>query len=644
MSVIRPGSTLTCAPELALSNGCPRTDLRGAARNPTASAARQCVKPCANSPTKDLVEISAVGHVRCPHPARRASRDDRHLQGARRDCQRLAVEQPSGGDHHPVRAIERQARSQQSWRPQRIPSGGRGFPRAPSTRHGDADGGLVEQRQSSRRLPSAIDAAARGPTRCARSASTPAGGGDHRRRVRRRGDGVSISTGFWSITPRIHRLQLQLFCRRRPSASNQRVRGRRTRPREREIQRGGKPCGHRGAPLLNQDLRAQHDGAVGSCWRAAIHAAEDDVCQRSRDERVAREPLALRALDRLAQTIIVGALLGELLRAGHVIARVLPPVISAWTKSPGWCCRSLLHRRSASRLSARRSCGSLDPQPSSRNAEQACLALADIIVFRQRGDRSRLDRFHREASWRSAPGPAGFAALDCLPLPAGWRSSMALLPRQGLAGARCERCCRRAFRCGDRAGDDDVDLDAARRRSSIIAGACSVFRRDIRRRYRLSCCWPRRPTLDERRGAAARPAANHGRRSAGKPHSSRPSSRRLTAERGGTARKLIRFVHALVGRLARRPSKAAGRRGQHVCDLRPFRLEARRRGRRRHDHARRNRRASRRPGGGGGARGLGDHGRDGAAEHRHADRRPDHHDGWHVHRRDHARRGGSRFV
>ena len=141
------------------------------------------------------------------------------------------------------------------------------------------------------------------------------------------------------------------------------------------------------------------------------------------DERVAREPLALRALDRLAQTIIVGALLGELLLVlANVIARVFFRQSFLWSDEVARLVLSIsafiggaVAYRRGDHAQVRLI---LNLVP--KRAEQACLALADIIVFFVSAAIGVASIDFIAASWAErTPILQAPAALIALPLPLG---------------------------------------------------------------------------------------------------------------------------------------------------------------------------------------------------------------------------------
>ena len=164
-----------------------------------------------------------------------------------------------------------------------------------------------------------------------------------------------------------------------------------------------------------------------------------------------------------------------------------------------------------------------------------------------------------------------------------------------------------------------------RRPRIIVALACSSRRSSPACPSASCCCLPTATYLwGSGRRAAGGAAADHGQRHR-QLHSTRHTVLHPRRPDHGARRhqRAAGALHPHAGRpLARRAAAGHGR--QHVCGLRPFRLEARRRRRRRHGHARPIARASRRGRRRGRPRRVGDHGRDRAAEHRHAHRRLDH--------------------
>src|SRR5271163_4409092 len=99
---------------------------------------------------------------------------------------------------------------------------------------------------------------------------------------------------------------------------------------------------------------------------------------------VVLEPFALRALDRLAETIVVGALLGELLLVlANVMARVFFRQSFLWSDEVARLVLSILAFIGGAVAYRRRDHAQvrliLNLVP--RRVERVCLALADIIVF-----------------------------------------------------------------------------------------------------------------------------------------------------------------------------------------------------------------------------------------------------------------------
>src|SRR5271170_6141357 len=138
---------------------------------------------------------------------------------------------------------------------------------------------------------------------------------------------------------------------------------------------------------------------------------------------VVLEPFALRALDRLAETIVVGALLGELLLVlANAIARVFFRHSFLWSDEVARLVLSILafiggavayRRRDHAQV---RLVLNLVPRP----VERVCLALADIIVFFVSGLIGAASIEFIAASWAErTPILQEPAALIALPLPAG---------------------------------------------------------------------------------------------------------------------------------------------------------------------------------------------------------------------------------
>ena len=368
---------------------------------------------------------------------------------------------------------------------------------------------------------------------------------------------------------------------------------------------------------------------------------------------VVLEPFALRALDRLAETIVVGALLGELLLVlANVMARVFFRQSFLWSDEVARLVLSILAFIGGAVAYRRRDHAQvrliLNLVP--RRVERVCLALADIIVFFVSGLIGAASIEFIAASWAErTPILQAPAALIALPLPAGmalialyaavrvWREHGRLALIVGALFLAATALAATTYGSWLPALGDDSSIIVALVLffAAIFAGVPVGFVLLLAGRF-LS--------LDERRGAVARAAANHGRRR-WELHSPRGSlfHPRRTGHGARRDQRAADPLHPRAGRpFARRP--AAGRSGQHVRDLRPS-------GSKPADVAavgtimRDESRAPRRRRGRGGAGGLGDHGRDGAAEHRHADRRFDHQcvGGGHVHRRPDAG-GGDRAM
>ena len=140
-------------------------------------------------------------------------------------------------------------------------------------------------------------------------------------------------------------------------------------------------------------------------------------------EGVAREPFALRALDRLTETTVVGALLGELLLVlANVIARVFFRHSFLWSDEVARLVLSILAFIGGAVAYRRRDHAQvrlvLNLVP--RRAERVCLALADIIVFLVSGLIGVASIEFVAASWAErTPILQAPAALIALPLPAG---------------------------------------------------------------------------------------------------------------------------------------------------------------------------------------------------------------------------------
>src|SRR5271155_1466812 len=138
---------------------------------------------------------------------------------------------------------------------------------------------------------------------------------------------------------------------------------------------------------------------------------------------VVLEPFALRALDRLAETIVVGALLGELLLVlANVMARVFFRQSFLWSDEVARLVLSILAFIGGAVAYRRRDHAQvrlfLNLVPS--RVERACLALADIVVFFVSGLIGVASIEFIAASWAERTpilqAPAGLIAV---PLPAG---------------------------------------------------------------------------------------------------------------------------------------------------------------------------------------------------------------------------------
>src|SRR5271163_4046395 len=138
---------------------------------------------------------------------------------------------------------------------------------------------------------------------------------------------------------------------------------------------------------------------------------------------VVLEPFALRALDRLAETIVVGALLGELLLVlANVMARVFFRQSFLWSDEVARLVLSILAFIGGAVAYRRRDHAQvrliLNLVP--RRVERVCLALADIIVFFVSGLIGAVSIEFIAASWAErTPILQAPAALIALPLPAG---------------------------------------------------------------------------------------------------------------------------------------------------------------------------------------------------------------------------------
>jgi tripartite ATP-independent transporter DctM subunit len=138
---------------------------------------------------------------------------------------------------------------------------------------------------------------------------------------------------------------------------------------------------------------------------------------------VAREPFALRALDRLAEATVLGALLVELLLVlANVIARIFFRQSFLWSDEVARLALSILafiggavayRRRDHAQV---RLILNLLPRP----AERVCLALADVLVFFVGGLIGIASIEFIAASWAErTPILQAPAALIALPLPVG---------------------------------------------------------------------------------------------------------------------------------------------------------------------------------------------------------------------------------
>jgi TRAP-type C4-dicarboxylate transport system permease small subunit len=137
----------------------------------------------------------------------------------------------------------------------------------------------------------------------------------------------------------------------------------------------------------------------------------------------AREPFALRALDRLAEATVLGALLVELLLVlANVIARIFFRQSFLWSDEVARLALSILafiggavayRRRDHAQV---RLILNLLPRP----AERVCLALADVLVFFVGGLIGIASIEFIAASWAErTPILQAPAALIALPLPVG---------------------------------------------------------------------------------------------------------------------------------------------------------------------------------------------------------------------------------
>ena len=140
-------------------------------------------------------------------------------------------------------------------------------------------------------------------------------------------------------------------------------------------------------------------------------------------EAVAREPIALRALDRLAEAIVIGALLGELLLVlANVVARVFFGQSFLWSDEVARLVLSILAFIGGAVAYRRRDHAQvrllLNLIPS--GAERACLVLADVIVFFVSALIGVASIAFIVASWAErTPILQAPAALIALPLPIG---------------------------------------------------------------------------------------------------------------------------------------------------------------------------------------------------------------------------------
>src|SRR5271157_6340063 len=137
----------------------------------------------------------------------------------------------------------------------------------------------------------------------------------------------------------------------------------------------------------------------------------------------ALEPLALRALDRLAETIVIGALLGELvLVLANVLARVIFKESFLWSDEVARLVLSILAFIGGAVAYRRRDHAQvrliLNLAP--KRVERVCLALADIVVFFVSALIGVASIEFVAASWAErTPILQAPAALIALPLPAG---------------------------------------------------------------------------------------------------------------------------------------------------------------------------------------------------------------------------------
>ena len=140
-------------------------------------------------------------------------------------------------------------------------------------------------------------------------------------------------------------------------------------------------------------------------------------------EAAAPEPLALRALDRAAETIVVSALLGELLLVlANVVARVFFSQSFLWSDEVARLALSILAFIGGAVAYRRRDHAQvrlfLNLVPS--GIERVCLALADVIVFFVSGLIGAASIQFIALGWAErTPILRAPAALIALPLPAG---------------------------------------------------------------------------------------------------------------------------------------------------------------------------------------------------------------------------------
>ena len=180
--------------------------------------------------------------------------------------------------------------------------------------------------------------------------------------------------------------QSRLFCRRR-GTSQPPVGGRKTRPRHKKAAMGGKPCGDRGAPLLNRGRSPGERPPDGRPYvdQAANAPRRGPVERRSICRHAARMPLALRAHRPCCRRRSSSAALlrRASARAGQCRgARLLPPIIPVVGRgrSLGAVDHGVRRRRGGLPAARARSCPA-DCQPVASRLEPVFLALADVIVF-----------------------------------------------------------------------------------------------------------------------------------------------------------------------------------------------------------------------------------------------------------------------